>query len=493
MNPNREKEILQKVEEIIAEGPYRPDWDSLAEMELPRWFSKEKLGIFIHWGLYSVPANSNEWYARNMYIKGMPAYEHHVKTYGAQKDFGYKDFIPLFQAEHFRPAQWVKLFSEAGAGYIFPVAEHHDGFQMYKSELSDWNAADMGPKRDILGELKAEAEKQGIRFCTSSHRAEHWFFMSHGKEFDSDIKEPLKKGDFYWPAMPEPEPENLYSEPYPGEEFLRDWLARTAEIILNYRPKLLYFDWWIQHEAFKPYLKKLAAFYYNCGEKWGEPVAICYKHDAMMFGSGIVEVERGGFAEPKPYAWQTDTAVARNSWCYTDSLDYKSSNEIICTLIDVVSKNGNLLLNIGPKADGTIPEGDKKILKDLAAWMKVNGEAIKGAKVWRKSAEGPTRAKGGQFSDQTEQIYTSEDYRFTANHGNIYAIALSCPRDGVFHVKSLAESKNQNVPEFHGIVKNVQILGYEGNLRWHTDGEGLHVVTDGMEADFPVVLKVEVE
>ena len=493
MNPNREKEILQKVEEIIAEGPHRPDWDSLAEMELPRWFSKEKLGIFIHWGLYSVPANSNEWYARNMYIKGMPAYEHHVKTYGAQKDFGYKDFIPLFQAEHFRPAQWVKLFSEAGAGYIFPVAEHHDGFQMYKSELSDWNAADMGPKRDILGELKAEAEKQGIRFCTSSHRAEHWFFMSHGKEFDSDIKEPLKKGDFYWPAMPEPEPENLYSEPYPGEEFLRDWLARTAEIILNYRPKLLYFDWWIQHEAFKPYLKKLAAFYYNCGEKWGEPVAICYKHDAMMFGSGIVEVERGGFAEPKPYAWQTDTAVARNSWCYTDSLDYKSSNEIICTLIDVVSKNGNLLLNIGPKADGTIPEGDKKILKDLAAWMKVNGEAIKGAKVWRKSAEGPTRAKGGQFSDQTEQIYTSEDYRFTANHGNIYAIALSCPRDGVFHVKSLAESKNQNVPEFHGIVKNVQILGYEGNLRWHTDGEGLHVVTDGMEADFPVVLKVEVE
>lgn len=493
MNPNREKEILQKVEEIIAEGPYRPDWDSLAEMELPRWFSKEKLGIFIHWGLYSVPANSNEWYARNMYIKGMPAYEYHVKTYGAQKDFGYKDFIPLFQAEHFRPAQWVKLFSEAGAGYIFPVAEHHDGFQMYKSELSDWNAADMGPKRDILGELKVEAEKQGIRFCTSSHRAEHWFFMSHGKEFDSDIKEPLKKGDFYWPAMPEPEPENLYSEPYPGEEFLRDWMARTAEIILNYRPKLLYFDWWIQHEAFKPYLKKLAAFYYNCGEKWGEPVAICYKHDAMMFGSGIVEVERGGFAEPKPYAWQTDTAVARNSWCYTDSLDYKSSNEIICTLIDVVSKNGNLLLNIGPKADGTIPEGDKKILKDLAAWMKVNGEAIKGAKVWRKSAEGPTRAKEGQFSDQTEQIYTSEDYRFTANHGNIYAIALSCPRDGVFHVKSLAESKNQNVPEFHGIVKNVQILGYEGNFRWHTDGEGLHVVTDGMEADFPVVLKVEVE
>lgn len=493
MNPKKEREILKKVEEVIAEGPYRPEWDSLMEMEMPRWFSKEKLGIFIHWGLYSVPANSNEWYSRNMYIKGMPAYEHHIKTYGQQKDFGYKDFIPLFRAEQFDPAEWMALFSEAGAGYVFPVAEHHDGFQMYKSELSDWNAAVLGPKRDILGELKAEAERHEIRFCTSSHRAEHWFFMSHGKEFDSDIKEPLQKGDFYWPAMPEPDPEDLYSNPYPNEEFLEDWLARTAEIILNYQPKLLYFDWWIQHQAFKPYLKKLAAFYYNCGEKWGEPVAICYKHDAMMFGSGIVEVERGGFAEPKPYSWQTDTAVARNSWCYTDTLDYKTSNEIICTLVDVVSKNGNLLLNIGPKADGTIPTGDKKILKDLAFWMKINGEAIKGAKVWRKSAEGPTVAKEGQFSDQTEQTYTSADYRFTANHGNIYAIALSCPKDGVFQVKSLAESKDQNVPEFHGIIKKVTLLGYEGEIQWHTDGEGLHVAAEGIESEFPVVLKIEVE
>lgn len=493
MNPKKEREILNKVEEVIAEGPYRPEWDSLMEMEMPRWFSKEKLGIFIHWGLYSVPANSNEWYSRNMYIKGMPAYEHHIKTYGQQKDFGYKDFIPLFRAEQFDPAEWMALFSEAGAGYVFPVAEHHDGFQMYESELSDWNAAALGPKRDILGELKAEAERHEIRFCTSSHRAEHWFFMSHGKEFDSDIKEPLQKGDFYWPAMPEPDPEDLYSNPYPSEEFLEDWLARTAEIILNYQPKLLYFDWWIQHQSFKPYLKKLAAFYYNCGEKWGEPVAICYKHDAMMFGSGIVEVERGGFAEPKPYSWQTDTAVARNSWCYTDTLDYKTSSEIICTLVDVVSKNGNLLLNIGPKADGTIPPGDKKILKDLASWMKINGEAIKGAKVWRKSAEGPTIAKEGQFSDQTEQTYTSADYRFTANHGNIYAIALSCPKDGVFQVKSLAESKDQNVPEFHGIIKKVALLGYEGEIQWHTDGDGLHVAAEGIESEFPVVLKIEVE
>jgi alpha-L-fucosidase len=489
-NPEKETDYLKLVDRVIEEGPYRADWESLCESGMPQWFSREKLGIFLHWGLYSVPANSNEWYSRNMYIKGMPAYEHHQKKYGQQKDFGYKDFIPMLTAEKFDPAEWIRMFKAAGAGYVFPVAEHHDGFQMYESELSDWNAVDMGPHRDVLGELKKEAEAQGLVFCTSSHRAEHWFFMSHGKEFDSDIKEPLKKGDFYWPAMPEPDAEDLFSHPYPTTEYLDDWLARTAEIIVKYQPKLLYFDWWIQHEAFKPYLKKLAAFYYNCGKKWGTDVKICYKHDAMMFGSGIVEVERGGFAEAKPYPWQTDTAVARNSWCYTDTLDYKSSNEIICTLIDVVSKNGNLLLNVGPKADGTIPEGDQKILRDLAKWMEVNREAIVGAKVWRKSMEGPVRNKEGQFQDQKELAYTSADYRFTTNRGNIYACCMKCPEDGKFLVTSLRDSKDQNVPEFHGVIRKVRILGFGGKIVWHTDKRGLHVEAEGLESEFPVVIQI---
>lgn len=494
MNSEKEKELLQMIDQVIAEGPYRPEWDSLMTAKVPEWFREQKLGIFIHWGLYSVPANSNEWYSRNMYIKGMPAYEHHIKTYGLQKDFGYKDFIPMFTAEKFDPKEWMDLFRNAGAGYVFPVAEHHDGFQMYKSGLSRWNAVEMGPHRDILGELKKEAKAHDMEFCTSSHRAEHWFFMGHGKEFDSDIKEPMEKGDFYWPAMPEPDNQDLFSEPYPTGEFLDDWLARTAELILNYQPKLLYFDWWIQHQAFKPYLKKLAAFYYNCGKKWGEDVLICYKHDAMMFGSGIVEVERGGFAEAKPYPWQTDTAVARNSWCYTDTLDYKSSYEIICTLIDVVSKNGNLLLNIGPKADGTIPSGDRRILEDLAAWMKDNREAIVGAKTWRKSQEGPTKNQEGQFQDQQEKVFTGEDYRFTANHGAIYAIALKCPKDGRFTIKALADSADQNIPEFHGIIDKVEILGFAGAVKeWHTDGGGLHVSAPGVSSQFPVTVKVSVQ
>ncbi len=494
MNPNREKEILQIVDEVIAEGPYKPEWSSLTAAKVPEWFNEKRFGIFVHWGLYSVPANSNEWYSRNMYIKGMPAYEHHIKTYGPQSQFGYKDFIPMFTAEGFDPKEWMTLFKEAGAGYVFPVAEHHDGFQMYDSELSDWNTVQMGPHRDILRELKTEADKQGLVFCTSSHRAEHWFFMGHGKEFDSDVKDPMVKGDFYWPAMPEPDNQDLYSEPYPTTEFLDDWLARTAEIILKYQPKLLYFDWWLQHQAFKPYLKKLTAFYYNCGKKWGVDVQICYKHEAMAFGSGIVEVERGGFADAKPYPWQTDTAVARNSWCYTDTLDYKSSYEIICTLVDVISKNGNLLLNIGPKGDGSIPDGDRQILKDLAGWMRANKEAVVGVKTWRKSEEGPTVSVDGQFSDQCKKDYVVGDYRFTAGNGAIYAIALKCPEDGRFTVKSLADSTDQDKPEFHGIIERVEILGFEGAIKnWTKDGDGLHIETEGISSEFPVVIKVSVE
>ncbi len=194
---------LRKIEEVIAGGPFGDDWDSLSNHRTPEWFRKAKFGIFIHWGIYSVPAFGSEWYSRNMYIQGSPEYEHHRAVYGPQKEFGYKDFIPMFKAEKFDAAKWVDLFCRAGARYVVPVAEHHDGFQMYKSEISRWNAYEMGPGRDVLGELTAEMEKRGLVNGASTHRIEHWFFMGHGREFDSDITESGQEGDFYWPAMPE--------------------------------------------------------------------------------------------------------------------------------------------------------------------------------------------------------------------------------------------------------------------------------------------------
>lgn len=491
-----EKEIkayLEEIDSVIQSGPYSDTWESLQEFEVPKWFKNGKFGIFIHWGLYSVPAFNNEWYSRNMYIQGTEEFEHHVKTFGPHKQFGYKDFISLFNAEKFDPREWAEIIKDAGAKYAFPVAEHHDGFQMYKSRISHFNAFEMGPKRDLIGELKEAFEKEGVNFCTSSHRAEHWFFMGHGKEFDSDIKDPMERGDFYWPSMKEPNHQDLTSEPYPSEEYLQDWLVRTCEIVDRYRPKILYFDWWIQHESFKPYLRKLAAYYYNRGTQWGQKVAISYKHDAFMFGTGIVEVERGKFADVKPYPWQTDTAIAKNSWCYTDTLDYKTPKDIILNLVDIISKNGNMLLNIGPKGDGSIPEGDRKILKEIGSWLRVNGEAVYDSKVWRKSSEGPTAETEGQFTDNNVREYTSKDMRFTVNGGNIYAFILKYPEDGEVTITSLAESKDQNVPEFHGIIEKVSVLGSEETPEWKVDYEGLHLKTKSVKSDYPVVIRIQVK
>ncbi|SFR75566.1 alpha-L-fucosidase [Anaeromicropila populeti] len=486
------KEYLKKIDDVIAQGYYKDTWESLSQKQVPVWFRKAKLGIFIHWGPYCVPAKTNEWYSRNMYIKGMPAYEYHVETYGEQKNFGYQDFIPMFTAEHFNPNEWAELIKESGANYVFPVAEHHDGFQMYKSRFSKWNAVEMGPKRDILGELKEACCEKGIVFCTSSHRAEHWFFMGHGKEFDSDIKEPMKRGDFYWPAMPEPDNSDLFSEPYPNEEFLQDWLVRTCEIIDEYQPRALYFDWWIQHVAFKPYLKKLVAYYYNRGIQWDEEVIVCYKYDAMMFGSGVVEVERGHFSDMKPFYWQTDTSTAYNSWCYTVDNEYKKPMDVIYEFIDVVSKNGNLLLNIGPKSDGTFPEQDKEILKELGTFLRQTGEAYFGAGIWKKYGEGPHKTVEGHFSENNAQEYSSEDIRFTVKENHLYATVMVFPENKIVNIRSLNRAKDMNQSTFHGIIETVEALGFEEELNWEQNENGLLIKSQTISSNYPVVFKITV-
>ncbi|MFT4144992.1 MAG: alpha-L-fucosidase [Mobilitalea sp.] len=482
---------LERINEVIKGGPYLDNWSSLASFEVPNWFQKAKFGIFVHWGLYSIPAFNNEWYSRNMYIQGTPEYEHHIATYGPHKDFGYKDFIPMFTAEKFNPKEWSRLFKEAGAKYVFPVAEHHEGFQMYDSDISEFNSVKMGPKRDVLGELKKAFEEDDLVFCTSSHRAEHLWFMGNGKDFESDIKEPLKRGDFYWPSLQEqPNQEDIFAVPYPFEEFLDDWLVRTCELIDKYQPRLLYFDWWIQHEGYKKHLLKIAAYYYNRGVQWGFPTAICYKHEAMSFGTGIVDMERGKFANVQPFYWQTDTSVAHNSWCYTETLDYKTSYDLICNLVDVVSKNGNLLLNVCPKADGSMPEMDQKLLKDIGKWLSINGEAIYNSKVWRSFGEGPTKDAEGKFSEGNQNGYTSEDFRFTVANGHLYATLLKYPKDGKVCIKSLSETADANAPRFYGIIRDIEILGFSEKIDWQKDHDGLHFITTTVSSEFPVVIKI---
>ena len=487
------KEYLKKIDEVIKNGKYKDTWQSLQQYRVPEWYENAKFGIFIHWGVYSVPAFGSEWYSRNMYIQGSREYEHHIKTYGEHKDFGYKDFIPMFKAERFNADEWAELFKQAGAQYVMPVAEHHDGFQMYDSELSEWNAKNMGPKRDVLGEIFNACGTRGIESGASNHRVEHWFFMGHGQEFESDIKEPMKRGDFYWPAMPEQNHHDLFSKPTPTDEYLEDWLCRCCEIVDKYRPKMIYFDWWIQHSSVKPYLRKFAAYYYNRAEEWGEGVVINYKHDAFAFGTAVVDIERGQFADSKPYIWQTDTAVAKNSWCYTEGNSYKTSIQIVCDLVDIVSKNGRLLLNIGPKADGTIPDEDKSILLEIGNWLKVNGEAIYGAKPWRTASEGPTKIVEGQFADAEAKQFTSEDIRFTVNNGCIYAICLNMKGKNSVRIRSLAETADANKPDFSGIIEAVEVLGYDNKPEWSRDSEGLHIKTNTIQSEFPITFKITTE
>ncbi len=485
------KEYLAEIDRVIEKGPYTDSWDSLCEHQTPAWYKKGKFGIFIHWGVYSVPAFADEWYPRRMYLQGSRENLHHVKTYGTTDQFGYKDFIPLFRAEKFDPGEWADLFVESGARFVVPVAEHHDGFQMYESELSDWNAAKMGPKRDVLGELKQEVEKRGLVLGASSHRAEHYWFFNGGRQIPgSDVNDPAYES-FYGPAAGMTRDQSSIFDNPPTVEYMQDWLARCCEIVDRYHPKLLYFDWWIQQQSWKPFLKKFAAFYYNRAAEWGEEVAIDSKFDAFVHGSVVKDIERGQLDHITPDLWQNDTSVARNSWGYTEGNDYKKPSDVVLDLVDVVSKNGALLLNVGPKADGSIPEEDAALLREVGNWLKVNGEAIYSSSYWKVYGEGPTVVPQGHFTDTYDKNFTPEDIRFTCRGDHLYAIVLHWPEDGTVRIRSLG----WNTGLLNSSVLDAQLLGSDLHPSFHRENDVLELACGpGICAgDMPVVLKLTIE
>lgn len=479
------KKYLEKIEEVINKGPFHDSWESLCNYRTAEWYKKSKFGIFIHWGVFSVPAFKDEWYPRRMYQKDSEVYHYHREKYGDQKEFGYKDLIPMFRAEKFDAEEWADLFEKSGAKFVMPVAEHHDGFQMYDSDLSDWNAKKMGPKRDVLGEIKSAVEKRNMKFCASSHRAEHWWFFCGGREFDSDVLDE-KYRDFYGPARgPLYDLSDLY-ENQPDQEYLEDWLVRICEIVDKYQPRIIFFDWWIQNIAFKPYLQKFAAYYYNRAAEWGVEVAIDAKFDAYAIGSAVKDIERGQLSNVSPEFWQNDTSVAKNSWCYTENNEYKTSRSIVCDLVDVVSKNGALLLNIGPKADGTIPDEDKKILTEVGEWLKVNGECIYDTLPWRVYGEGPTLVPEGTFTDTDRSDFTSEDIRYTTKNNCIYAVVMKWPESGKVKLSECGKKSSY----LHAAIKQVTILGK--NLAPHIElRDELEVYAKLETDDMPVVIKIE--
>ncbi len=479
---------LAEIDAVATRGPFQPDWDSLAKFKTPSWYQNGKFGIFIHWGAYSVPAFGSEWYPRNMYKADQPEFQHHLKTYGPQKDFGYKDLIARFKAEKFDPKQWAALIKASGARYVIPVAEHHDGFPMYASDLTEWCAAKKGPRFDVIADLASAIRAEGLTFGASSHRAEHWWFFDHGMRFDSDVREGSNAA-LYGPAANQRVAENQ-SEP-PDQAFLDDWLLRSCEIVDKYEPSVMYFDWWICQPVFQPYLKRFAAFYYNRGAEWGREVAINFKEwEGQSFpeSTGVFDIERGQSADIRPQFWQTDTSVSKNSWGHVENQDYRDANSIVDDLVDIVSKNGALLLNIGPKADGTIPEREEQLLREVGAWLAVNGEAIYNSRPWKKFGEGPTQVVAGSFADVARAPFTPEDFRFTHAAGGtaVYAIALAWPDDGKLIVKSLGKDA-----DVLGILVNVKLLGHDGDLVWEQTNEGLEVqLPNTPPCDHAVTLKI---
>jgi len=473
---------LAAIDAVVRRGPFQPDWDSITNLfKTPEWYQDAKFGLFVHWGAYAVPAFGSEWYPRNMYVTNSPEFTHHVATYGPQSQFGYKDFFQSFRAEQFDATAWAKLFKTAGVKYVVPVAEHHDGFPMYDSALTDWTAKKLGPQRDVIAEQAKAYRKAGIAFGASSHRAEHWFFFDNGMYFNSDVRDP-RFADLYGPAVNKRTSE-AQAEP-PTKEFLDDWLLRSCEIVDKYRPEVFYFDWWICQPVFQPYLKTFAAYYYNRGVEWKKQVAINFKEwEGISYprGSGVFDMERGAAADIQPVFWQTCTSVSRNSWGYITNHIYKETGEIVDELVDIVSKNGTMLLNIGPKADGTIPEPEQQMLREIGAWLKLNGEAIYGTRPWYKFGEGPTQKLGGSFSDKEKPPFTAEDFRFTTKGKTLYVIALAWPESGQLLIKSLAGQK----------PKRVELLGYDGKLTWEETAAGLVVVLPNKPpCAFAVTLKI---
>ena len=460
--------IQDKVQEVAAQGPFQPTWTSLQAYEIPEWYKDAKLGIFIHWGVYSVPAFRSEWYARNMYREGSDEFNHHVKTYGPQDKFGYKDFIPSLTFDKYDPDEYAELFAEAGARFVVPVAEHHDGFAMYATALSRWNAKAMGPRRDVTGELAEAVRRRGLVFGLSSHRAEHFWFFDEGQKFPSDVQYP-DYADFYGPAQPGPEDNMDLVQNAPTEAYMADWLARTCELVDLYRPQLVWFDWWIQNLAWKPYLQEFAAYYYNRAAEWGVGVAINYKYEAFAEGTAVFDVERGQLAGIRPKLWQNDTSVSKSSWGYTDSQQYKSVTSLIGDLVDIVSKNGALLLNIGPKPDGSIPDEEQSILREIGAWLRINGEAIYGTRPWHTFGEGPTVIAEGAFTDTRRAEFTGQDIRFTVKDETLYALALAWPGD-TLTIQSLASGAAGA-----GQVTAVRLLGQDTPLTFEQAPDGLHI------------------
>ncbi|WAC49450.1 alpha-L-fucosidase [Asticcacaulis sp. SL142] len=457
----------------MQSGKFTAEVASLKTYETPAWFRDAKFGIWSHWGPQAVP-KVGDWYARQMYIPGHPHYTHHVKTYGHPSKFGFKDIIPLWKAEKFDPEGLMDKYADAGAKYFVSMGVHHDNFDLWNSRHHRWNAVAMGPKRDIVGDWKKAAKKRGLKYGVSEHLAASytWYQTSHqydqfwpllGTPYDGANPENF---DLYHPNKGESfvnTPESWYTQ---NPEFQQVWYNRMKDLVDQYEPDLFYSDGGL---PFGQVGRSLVAHLYNrsvTGKGKAEAVYTCKDSGSGEFHkeASVQDVERGVLAGINPYPWQTCTSMG--DWFYSEGYKYKTTADIVYMLSDIVSKNGNLLLNVVQLPDGSLPPESEAFLSEMAAWMKINGPAIHGTRPWKIFGEGPTETSGGAFKENA--AYVAQDIRFTTRGKTLYAITLGEPRTDVV-IKSLG--KRANLAERP--VRKVQALGSSAALRFQQTDEAL--------------------
>ncbi len=448
------------------------NWENF-KRETPEWFRDAKFGLFFHWGPYSVAEHGSEWYSRNIYDKGHEQRKFHEETYGKLSEFGYKDLIPLFTAEKFDAKEWAELVELSGARYAGPVAEHADNFSLWDSQVNPVNSVLMGPHKDVVGECFREFRKKGIRCIATFHHQWLWgWFM--GSDGEADVYDPKNK--MYYGQILPIETNRYIPHQWPNDEFNAMWRDKVLEVIAKYGPDAVYFD---SRANLIPDLYKQQI----CDVLYRRPdTMITYKQFDFPEGCATVDIECGRFSDAKPFAWQTDDKLETlATWCYTKDPKYKGAERIVHQLCDIVAKNGNLLLNVGPKYDGTFHPDAVKILKEIGDWLKVNGEAIFETRPWVICQEGPTEMQDNNFDvkninaqielgymmENTISGFTAQDIRFTKKKDAVYAIALGEPENKTLTIRAFREG--HHIEEIHA----VKMLGTDAEIEWKRTDEGL--------------------
>ncbi len=492
----------------IASGPFTPSWQSLTNYQCPEWFRDAKFGIWAHWGPQCEPEHG-DWYARSMYETGSGNYKSHLAEYGHPSTNGFKDVIHQWKAEKFAPDELLKFYKKTGAKYFMALANHHDNLDLYNSKFQSWNSVALGPKKDLIGGWEKAARKNGLRFAVSVHASHAWMWYEPAQGADKDgalagvpYDGKLTKSDgkgLWWDGL---DPQELYAQNHapgkydwewnaakgssvPDAAYMEKFFKRTKQLWDDYKPDMIYFDDSVLpfHGVTDEIGLTLAAHFYNSSIKLhgrneavmnGKQLKLQSQRQAMVY-----DIERGKADGILPFAWQTDTCIG--SWHYDrnifDKHRYKTAEQVVPMLVDIVSKNGNLMLSVPVRRDGTIDEDEVKALNGVGAWLKVNGEAIYKTRPWKTYGEGPSTiaAEKGQFDGQKDthtKPFTAEDIRFTQSKDGktLYAVVHAWPADGKVVIKSLAE----NSAHAPGKIGSVKLLG-GGKLKSMRDANGLTV------------------